>query len=140
MNQNVFLYTLPQWVVFVSIVVTVYGWVERKKHFRLIGMFILAALGVYAIWAINQGYFLSPEYLIPEEFHETETEGEIIEQTQFEVMLLPAYRSFVVCGILAITALFFDWKDKKPGRLFIILTGLAALAGFFVIIDALKFM
>ncbi|MDR2911213.1 MAG: hypothetical protein LBV47_07630 [Bacteroidales bacterium] len=140
MNQNVFLYTLPQWFIFASIIVTVYGWIEKKKHFRLIGMFILVTLGVYAAWAISQGYFWSSKFLTPEELYIEEMEGELTEQIPFEGMLLPAYWSFVVCGIMAIPALFLDWKNKQPSRLFIILTSLTALFGFFVIVGALKLL
>jgi len=125
MNQNIFLYTLPQWFIFVSIFVTVYGWVENKKPLRLIGMFLLIALGVYAVWAIGQGYFLS-----------NEIENEL--KAQFTGTLLSAYRSFVISGILAIPALFLDWKNKQLNRLFIILAGLVAILGFLVIANALK--
>jgi hypothetical protein len=140
MNQNVFLYTLPQWFIFASIIVTVYGWIEKKKHFRIIGMLILAALGIYAAWAISRGYFLSSKFLTPEELYMEEIEGELTEQIPFEGMLASAYWSFVACGILAIPALFFDWKNKQPNRFFIILASLTALFGFFVTVGALKLL
>jgi hypothetical protein len=140
MNQNIFLYTLPQWFIFASIIVLVYGWVEKKQPFRIIGMLILIALGIYAIWAISQGYFLSSKYLTPEELFQEEMEGELFEEIPFEGMLLPAYWSFVVSGILAIPAAILDWKNWQPNRLFIILASLAALFGFFVIVGALKYL
>lgn len=140
MNQNVFLYTLPQWFIFASIIVTVYGWIEKKKSFRLIGMFILVAFGIYAAWAIGQGYFLSSKFLTLEELYMEEVEGELTEQIPFEGMLLPAYWSFVACGILALPALFFEWKNKKPRRFFAVIASLTALFGFFVTVGALKLL
>ncbi len=140
MSQNVFLYTLPQWFIFSSIIVIVYGWVEKKKPIRIIGILILVALGMYAAWAIGKGYFLSSKFLTPEELLQEDLEGEMMEEIPFEGKLLPAYWSFIVSGILAIPAAILDWKDKKPNRLFIIIAGLVALFGFFVIVGALKFM
>ncbi len=140
MNQNVFLYTLPQWFVFSSLLVIVYGWVEKKKPFKIIGIIILIALAIYALYAISQGYFDSYKYLTPEEIVNEEIEGELIEEIPFEGMILPAYWSFIVSGILAIPALFFEIKNKKTARIFIILAGLVSLLGFFIIIDALKYM
>lgn len=140
MSQNVFLYTMPQWFIFSSIIVIVYGWVEKKKPIRIIGILILVALGMYAAWAISKGYFLSSKFLTPEELLQEDLEGEMMEEIPFEGKLLPAYWSFIVSGVLAIPAAILDWKDKKPNRLLIIIAGLVALFGFFVIVGALKFM
>ena len=126
MSQNIFLYTLPQWFVLVSFILIGYGWAEKKKHFRLVGMFVLIALGVYAVWAIGHGYF-SREGI----------ESELIEPS-FEGMLFPAYWSFVISGVLAFPALFLDWKNKRPSWFFMVLAALAALLGFLVIVGVLK--
>lgn len=32
MNNEILLYTLPQWFIFAGIIASVYGWVEHKKH------------------------------------------------------------------------------------------------------------
>jgi phosphoglycerol transferase MdoB-like AlkP superfamily enzyme len=131
---------MPQWFIFASIIVTVYGWVEKKKPFRIIGMLVLIALGLFAIWAIYQGYFLSYKYLTPEELYNEEIEGELVEEVPFEGMLLPAYWSFVVSAVIAIPAAILEWKNKKTGRLLMILASLVALFGFFVIVDAMKLL
>jgi hypothetical protein len=140
MNGNVFLYTLPQWFIFSSVIVMVYGWVENKKPFRIIGLLVLVALGLFAVYAITRGYFLSNQFLTPEEIMNEELEGELIEEIPFEGKLFPAYLSFVLSGFLALPAIYFDWKNKKPTRLFTILAGLVALFGFFVIVGALKYL
>ena len=55
-------------------------------------------------------------------------------------MIFPAYVTFLVSGVLAIPALYFEIKNKKPARFFIILAGLVSLLGFFIIVDALKYI
>jgi hypothetical protein len=140
MGNNVFLYTLPQWFIFSSLLVIVYGWVEKKKPFRIIGLLIMIALGIFAVYAISKGYFLSSQFLTPEEIINEEIDGELIDEIPFEGMLLPAYWSFVLSGVLAIPAVFLDWKDKKPNRLLMVIAGLVSLFGFFIIVGALKFM
>jgi hypothetical protein len=140
MNDNVFLYTLPQWFIFSSILVIVYGWVEKKKPFRIIGLLILIALALISVYTIVQGYFDSHHFLNPGEIINEEIEGELTEEIPFEGKIFPAYLSFIVSGLPAIAALYFEIKNKKPARLFIVIAGLVSLFGFFVIVDALKYI
>jgi amino acid transporter len=140
MNQDTFIYTLPQWFIFASILVTVYGWVESKKYFRIIGSVVMILLGVFAVWAIVQGYFSANNFLTPDELISEEMEEEVMEEMPFQAQLLPAYWSFIVAAVLSLPAIYFDWKNKKPNRLFYILAGLVALLGFFIIVGALKMM
>lgn len=138
MNQDPFIYTLPQWFIFASIFVTVYGWVESKKVFRIIGSLVLILLGFFAVWAIVKGYFSACHFLTPDEIISEEMEEEVMEEIPFQAKLLPAYLSFIVSAALSFPAIYFDWKDKKPSRLFYILAGMVALLGFFIIVGALK--
>jgi predicted MPP superfamily phosphohydrolase len=131
---------LPQWFIFTSIVVIAYGWVERKKTFRIIGLSILILLGAFAFYSIYTGSFFANEFLTPDEMMTEELDGELIEEIPFQAKLLPAYWTFVVSAILAFPAIYFDWKNKKPNRLFIILAGLIALLGFFIIVGELRML
>lgn len=140
MNEGVFLYTLPQWFIFSSVLVMVYGWVEKKKPFRIIGLVILILLALFSVYAISKGFFDSHSYLTPDEIINEEIEGELTEEIPFEGMIFPAYLTFLVSGVLAIPALYFEIKNKKPARVFIILAGLVSLFGFFIIVDALKYI
>ncbi len=140
MNQDTFIYTLPQWFIFSAIIAIVYGWVEHKKVFRVVGSVILILLGVFAVYTISAGYFAASEFLTPEELVSREMEEEVAEEIPFQARLLPAYLSFIVSAVLAFPAIYFDWKEKKPTRLFIILAGLVSLFGFFGIVGALKYM
>lgn len=140
MNQDTFLYTLPQWFIFSAVIVIAYGWVEQKKVFRIIGSVVLILLGVFAVYAISAGYFAAGRFLTPDEMVSQQMDEELTGEIPFQARLLPAYLSFIVSGILALPAIYFDWKDKKPTRLFIILAGLVSLFGFFIIAGALKYM
>lgn len=140
MNQETFIYTLPQWFIFASVFVTAYGWIEHKKNFRIIGSVILILLGIFAGWVIANGYFSANHFLTPDEIVSEELEEDVIEEMPFQAQLLPAYLSFIVAAVLSIPAIYLDWKEKKPNRLFYILAGLAALLGFFIIAGALKML
>ena len=140
MNQDTFLYTLPQWFIFASLIVIAYGWVEDKKVFRIIGSAGFILLGIFALYAISSGYFLASEFLTPEEIISEELEEEFFEDIPFLAQIFPAYLSFLVSAILAFPAIYFDWKNKKPTRLFIVLAGLVSLFGFFIIVGALRML
>jgi hypothetical protein len=51
---------------------------------------------------------------------------------------LPAYFAFLISGLLAVPSFILEWKNKKGKNLMIILTALAGLMGFFIIVGALK--
>lgn len=138
MNQDTILYTLPQWLVFGAIIGIAYGWVERKKIFRLIGTSFFILLGMFSVYAIYSGYFSASEFLTPEEIMSEELDEDIISEMPFQARLLPAYWSFIVSGILAIPGIYFDWKERKPKQLFMILSGIVALLGFFIIVGELR--
>ena len=140
MNQDTFLYTLPQWFIFLAIIIITYGWVEQKKPFRIIGLVIFILLGLFAVYAVVEGYFSGNEFLTPNEIISEELEEELIEEIPFQTQLLPAYWSFMVSAVLAIPAIYFDWKNKKPTHLFIVLAGLVSLFGFFIIVGALRML
>lgn len=140
MNHDVILYTIPQWFIFSSFLGIVYGWVEKKKPFRIVGLLVLVALGIFSVYAISKGYFLSSQFLTPEEIINEELNGELIEEIPFEGMLLPAYWSFIVSGILAVPAAYLDWKGKKINRLLMVIAGLVSLFGLFIIVSALKYI
>ncbi len=135
---NAILYTFPQWFVFAAIFVVIYGWIEDKKPFRLIGCFIFILLAAFSIYIIA-GDFLEPgKFLTPEEVASEELDDIIMDEVPIEARLLPAYISFIAAGIIAIPSLFLDWKEKKYAKLFLVLTGFVALLGFFIIVGAIK--
>jgi hypothetical protein len=138
MNQDIFLYTLPQWFVFAGIIASVYGWAEHKKFFRMLGPVIFVLLAVYAAYAISKGYFSSNEFLTPQEIISKEMKEEVFEEMPFQARLLPAYLIFIASGILGIPAFFLEWKERKGRNLLVILTALAGLMGFFIIVGALR--
>lgn len=138
MNQDTLLYTLPQWFVFAGIIASVYGWVEHKKTFRLLGPVIFFLLGIFSLYSILNGSFSVRDFLTPAEIVSEEMEEEMMEDIPFVAQLLPAYFAFLFSGLLAIPTFILEWKDKKGKNLLVILTALAGLMGFFIIVGALR--
>jgi len=135
---EVFLYTFPQWIIFAALFGIVYGWVENKKAFRLIGLAAFIALGLFSIYVFI-GDFLAPgQLLTPEEIMHEELHDEIINEAPIEAQLLPAYLSFIGSAVLALAAFVLDWLNKKQYRLFTVLAGLVALLGFFIVVGAVR--
>ncbi len=137
MNDTL-LYTLPQWFIFAAVFVAVYGWIEKKKAFRLIGSFIFVLLGVFSVFVLTGGYLAGAEFLTPGEIADLELTDESMEEIPFQARLLPAYVSFVVSAVIAIPAIFLDLKNKKSYQPVILIAVLVALFGFFIIIGALN--
>lgn len=138
--NDTFLYTLPQWFIFAAIFVAVYGWIEDKKAFRIIGATLFVALGIFALFVFWADYFAASKLLTPDEIAMEELNDEIIDEIPFQAKLIPAYFSFLASAILALPAIYFDIKNKKKYRIFILLAGLTSLFGFFIIVGALKFL
>ena len=139
MNDTLF-YTLPQWFIFAAVFVAVYGWIEKKKAFRIIGATIFILLGIYSLIVISGGYLAGGEFLTPGEIADKELDGEVVETVPFQAKLLPAYLSFIVSAIIAIPAIFLDIKNKKSYQWVILSAGLVALFGFFVIVGVLQYL
>ncbi|KAF0239529.1 MAG: hypothetical protein FD181_117 [Prolixibacteraceae bacterium] len=138
--NGTFLYTLPQWFVFAAIFVTVYGWVERKKPFRIIGMSIFFALGIFSLFVIFGDYLAAGKYLTAEEIASQQIYGDTEEEMPFIGKLLPAYLSFIISAILAIPAIFLDIRNKKSYQWFSVITGLISLLGFFIIVGVIRYL
>lgn len=138
--SDTLLYTLPQWFIFAAVFVAVYGWIEKKKAFRIIGAIIFILLGIYSLIVISGGYLAGGEFLTPGEIADKELDGETIEEIPFQAKILPAYLSFIVSAIIAIPAIFLDIKNKKSYQWFILSAGLVALFGFFVIVGILQYL
>jgi len=136
--NNTFLYTLPQWFIFAAVFVIVYGWIEKKKPFRLVGYLILIALGVFSLVVLSGDYFAASNFLTPEEIVREELDDEIIDEVPFQAKLLPAYLSFVISALLSLPAIFLDVKNNNKYRWFIFAAGIVSLLGFFIIVGTIK--
>jgi len=138
--SDTFLYTLPQWFIFAAVFVVVYGWMEDKKPFRIIGAAILGLLGIFSLYVIFGGYLDAGKFLTPNEIATEELADGTVDEIPFQAKLLPAYLSFILSAILAIPAIVLDVKNKKVYRWFIVSAGLVSLFGFFVIVGILKYL
>jgi len=136
--SNTVLYTLPQWFVFAAVFVITYGWIEKKKPFRLVGYFILIALGLFSLIVLSGDYFAANNFLTPEEIAREELDDEIIDEVPFQAKLLPAYVSFVISALLSLPAIVLDVKNNNKYRWFIFAAGIVSLLGFFIIVGTIK--
>lgn len=138
--NDTFLYTLPQWFIFAAVSVVVYGWMEDKKAFRIIGASIFVALGIFSLFVIFGDSLAAGKYLTPNEIASEELADGIVDDIPFQAKLLPAYLSFILAAVLAIPAIILDIKNKKWYRWLIISAGLVSLFGFFIVVGVLKYI
>lgn len=137
MNPTV-LYSLPQWFVFAALFMIVYGWVEHKKAFRLIGIATIIGLGIFSLMAVLGEELAAGAFLSPEEVAAEELNDEILHEMPLEAKLLPAYWIFMLASVCAIPTLLLDCFNKKQAKPFIIISSLIVLAGFFIIVSAVR--
>jgi hypothetical protein len=112
MISNFTVITVPQWAIFAAITVVIYGWVEQKKAFGMLGSLILMALGIFAGWAIYNGL------LLPEGLFDTKEamDGEELflpDELPIEGRLLPFYWGLIVNSVVALVALLSEIMNKK---------------------------
>lgn len=136
--NDTFLYTLPQWFIFAGVFVVVYGWIEDKKPFRMIGAALFIVLGIYALAVLFGDYFAAERFLTPDEIANEELAEDVVPEIPFQARLLPAYISFLVSALLAIPAFYFEFKNNRKYRFFIVSSILAALLGFFMIVGTIN--
>ena len=135
MDSIYLLLTVPQWVIFASIVVVVYGWVEKKRTFLKMGHICLAALGVYAFIAIVTGLAI-PDIYIAEESLPMSGLGP--EELPKEMFMVPIYWGLVVNGLFSLITMVLIWAQKKGFKWMAILTMLSSLGLFFMLFEAMK--
>ncbi len=136
--NDIFIYTLPQWFIFTAVFGVTYGWIEKKRVFRIIGAIIFVLLGIFSLFILS-GNFLTPgQHVVHSEISNNIIDKNSGNDIPFQTKLLPAYLSFVLSAMLALVAIFFDLRKSKKYRWFIIIAGLIALYGFFEIAGALN--
>src|SRR5690606_29296279 len=104
--NNSFLYTVPQWIIFSGIVAVIYGWLEQKEQFRIIGTSILIVLGLFSVYVFFGDFLAAYKYLTPYEAAMLELEEQemlsaeemLFEEIPFQVKIFPAYISFLISG------------------------------------------
>ena len=136
MDHYYLLLTIPQWVIFVSIVGMVYGWAENKRIFWQLGCLGLVALGLFSLYALASG-MVTPDIYITDE--EVAIEGISPDDLPKEMFMIPIYWGLFINGLLSL-ATFIQIKRKaiKWYKWMTIVTMFASLALFFMIFGALK--
>lgn len=137
MISNFTVVTIPQWAIFVAVTVIIYGWVEQKKAFGLLGSGILVLLGFFAIWAIYYGM------LLPEGLFDTKEafDGEELflpDELPMEGRMLPFYWGLAINSLLAIWTFFAELWNKKQAKTLKIIICLIAILLFFGMVGVVK--
>jgi len=136
MISNFITVSVPQWVIFAGLTVMIYGWVEKKKAFGLVGTGMLVLLGLFA------AYVLAAGLLVPEDFFTAGSAAEEAplspDEIPIEGRLLPVYWGLIVGGVLALAAFITELLNRRGANVLKLITGLLALALFFFILGALR--
>lgn len=136
MISNFIMISVPQWVIFAGLTVMIYGWVEKKKAFGLVGTGMLVLLGLFA------AYVLAAGLLVPEDFFTAGSAAEEAplspDEIPIEGRLLPVYWGLIVGGVLALAAFITELLNRRGANVLKLITGLLALALFFFILGALR--
>lgn len=137
MISNYVVLTVPQWAIFVAISAMIYGWLEKKRIFGLVGSGTLVVLGLYSaivLWAgmlVPESMFDIPGHLPGEELFNAD-------ELPVEGRLLPFYWGLVANGVIALIAMFLEIRNRKsPNRLKLII-GLIAVLLFFAMTTVVR--
>lgn len=130
--EHVYLYTFPQYFIFLALLIFVYGWVEKKQWYRIIGMSLITILGLFALFALLK---LFPASVLKES-------NDIVEDAEAQLLfwakLKTAYFSFVAAALSSVPTIWLERKQSRKRHFFTAATALMALFGFFIIVSSLK--
>ncbi len=137
MITNFTVISIPQWTIFAAITAIIYGWVEDKKAFGLLGTALFALLGIFA------GYTIYAGLLMPDEWFNTAENfgGEELfdfDELPLEGRMLPLYWAMVVNGVAGFSATIAEWLNYRYARHLKVLIGTFGLVIFFGIIGIAK--
>jgi hypothetical protein len=137
MISNFTVLTVPQWAIFASITVMVYGWIEKKRIFGIIGSAIMVLLGLFAAYAVFAG-LLIPDSIL--DINENLPKEELFnpDELPLEGRLLPFYWVLVVNGALALIALLGEVYHKRFAKILKLIVGAVAILVFFLMMAAIR--
>lgn len=137
MISNFTVLTVPQWAIFAGITVMIYGWIEKKRIFGIIGAAILVLLGLFAAWTIFTG-LLIPESAL--DINENLPKEELFNPDELPVegRLLPFYWLLAVNGLLALAAMLAEIWRKRFANVLKIVIGAVAILVFFLMMAAVR--
>ena len=137
MISNFIVLTVPQWAIFAAITVMIYGWVEKKRAFGIVGSGILVVLGIFALWAIAAGLMM-PESML--EINDNLSKDELFtpDELPMEGRLLPFYWVLVINGVLALSAMLAEIFRKRMATVLKIIAAAIAIIVFFLMMAVVK--
>jgi hypothetical protein len=131
MISNYVVLTVPQWAIFTAISAMVYGWVEKKRIFGIVGSGILSVLGVYAAYTLFTGLMV-PESMFDTSSYLPKEELFNPDELPLEGRLLPIYWGLVINGFLAIFTMITEIRGNRLSGILKSITGGIAILLFFI--------
>ncbi len=129
--------TIPQWAIFAGITVMIYGWVEKKHIFGIIGAGILVLLGIYAAWAIVSGALI-PEGMMDAIDPFSDEKLFSPDELPVEGRLLPHYWGLMLNGLLALATLLSEIYHKRFTNTLKVITGILSIILFFLMMAVIR--
>lgn len=137
MISNYVVLTVPQWAIFVAVTAMVYGWLEKKKIFGIVGPGILAALGIYAAYVLFAG-LLVPENMLDVSSDLPKDELFNPDELPLEGRLMPFYWGLVCNGVLALVAMIAGIRESNFSGILKSIAGGMAILLFFAMMAVVR--
>jgi len=137
MISNYTVLSVPQWLIFAAITVMIYGWLEKKKVFGIIGSGIFVSLGLFAAYALVSGLMI-PENMLDISKDLSTKELFNPDELPVEGRLIPFYWGLAFNGLLALVALLSEVYDKRYTKTLKIITASISIVLFFLMTAAVR--
>jgi len=137
MISNFTVLAVPQYAIFAAVTVIVYGWVEKKTTFGIIGSGILVLLGLFAGYTIFTGLMM-PENM--PELSENLSKDELFtpDELPIEGRFLPFYWVLVINGVIALGALIGEIYHRKFGTILKVTAAISSILVFFLMMSVIR--
>lgn len=128
MDRQLFLTltTSAQWLLFISLALLIYSWVDKKRWIQLAGLGCFVALAIYSAWVMLSGIIVVPPV-------------EAGAPAPHEAKALTFFLGLVGCGALAIIGLVLNFAKPQFAKIPTFLLVPAALMLFFMVYHLQRF-
>lgn len=128
MDRQLFLTltTSAQWLLFISLALLIYSWVDKKRWIQLAGLSCFVALAIYSAWVMLSGIIVVPPV-------------EAGAPAPHEAKALTFFLGLVGCGALAIIGLVLNFAKPQFAKIPTLLLVPAALMLFFMVYHLQRF-
>lgn len=128
MDRQLFL-TLTQsaqWLLFISLALLIYSWVEKKRWVQITGFSLFIALAIYAAYVMLSGIIVVPSVAADA-------------PVPHEAKALSFFLGLIGCGVFAIVGLILQLKKSQFAKIPTLIIVPIALALFFMVYHLQRF-